>query len=72
LHRYIAGGNTTRIAYGAEIDCSLELSPDLEKDFPFLKCHYLLSVSRAIEDNKIRELCEYIARRQQWTPVVGQ
>ena len=64
MHRYLAGGNTTCIAYGTEIDCSLERSPDFEKDFPFLKCQYLLSVSRVIKDNKIRELCEYIAPRR--------
>ena len=45
------------IPYGGVIDWSLERSPEMKQAYPFLEHEYFLSVSRSIEDNKLRELC---------------
>jgi len=45
------------VPYGGEIDNSLELSDELIKKYPFLPHEYFLSVSRALADNTLEELC---------------
>ncbi len=45
------------IPYGGTIDHSLKKNPDLVRMYPFLELNYYLSVSRAIPDNMVRELC---------------
>lgn len=46
------------LPYGGEIDTSLEISKELEKKYPFINTDYFLSISRALADNLIDELCE--------------
>jgi glycosyltransferase involved in cell wall biosynthesis len=46
------------IPYGGEIDKSLIINSELLEKYPFLNRSYFLSISRALEDNCIRELCE--------------
>ena len=46
------------LPYGGEIDTSLEISEEIEKKYPFINIDYFLSVSRALADNLIGELCE--------------
>ena len=46
------------IPYGGIIDDSLKRDSVLEDKYPFLKGRYFLSISRALEDNMIMELCE--------------
>lgn len=47
------------IPYGGDIDYSItEATDEMVKRFPFLNKDYFLSISRSIEDNKIRELCQ--------------
>lgn len=44
--------------YGGEIDHNLDQSNGMIEKYPFLKSEYLLSVSRALEDNQMEELCD--------------
>ena len=46
------------IPYGGEIDNSLSINNELLKRYPFLSKKYFLSISRALEDNMIDELCD--------------
>jgi hypothetical protein len=46
------------IPYGGIIDFSLENSTEFEKKFPFIGQEFFLSISRALEDNQIYQLCE--------------
>lgn len=47
------------IPYGGDIDYSIDKpTNELIERFPFLEDSYFLSISRSIEDNKIRELCQ--------------
>ena len=50
------------IPYGGTIDKSLKISKSMLKKYPFLKSEYYLSISRAIEDNMIRELCQSFSK----------
>jgi hypothetical protein len=45
------------IPYGGAIDHTLNISSDLIKKHPFLESNYFLSISRALEDNMMYELC---------------
>lgn len=45
------------IPYGGEIDDSLEITNTFKEKYPFLEKKYFLSISRALEDNFIDELC---------------
>lgn len=45
------------IPYGGEIDTSLEVSDLLLEKYSFLNLDYYLSISRALEDNNLDELC---------------
>lgn len=45
------------IPYGGEISDFLEVNDALLKKFPFLNRDYFLSISRALEDNCIEQLC---------------
>ncbi|MCC5647824.1 DUF1972 domain-containing protein [Nostoc sp. CHAB 5824] len=46
------------IPYGGDIDYSIDKPTNaMIERFPFLGKNYFLSISRSIEDNKIRELC---------------
>lgn len=49
------------IPYGGEIDHSLDINDDLVRKYPFLTTPYYLSVSRALGDNKLEELCQCFA-----------
>lgn len=49
--------NIKVIPYGGEIDISLEINNDMIEKYPFLKEEYFLSISRALEDNMLDELC---------------
>ena len=46
------------VPYGGEIDTSLTTNAEIEQKYSFIKSEYLLSISRAMEDNLITELCE--------------
>ena len=50
--------NVSIIPYGGVIDQTLSLNSFFLKKYQFLKDDYFLSVSRSIEDNMIKELCE--------------
>jgi len=45
------------IPYGGIIDYSLEMNEEMRQKYPFLNEEYFLSISRALEDNQIDELC---------------
>lgn len=45
------------IPYGGLIDASLSKNTNLVEKYPFLQGDYFLSISRALEDNQIDELC---------------
>jgi glycosyltransferase involved in cell wall biosynthesis len=45
------------IPYGGEISNVLEVSIPLKKTYPFLSYNYYLSISRALEDNCLDQLC---------------
>jgi hypothetical protein len=46
------------IPYGGTIDNSLEINLEYVNRYPFLGKPYYLSISRALADNMVRELCE--------------
>jgi len=46
------------MSYGGEIDRTLDLSNGMIEKYPFLRSEYYLSISRALEDNQMEELCE--------------
>lgn len=46
------------IPYGGTIDYSLEINDNLKLKYPFISERYFLSVSRALKDNMLKELCE--------------
>jgi len=46
------------IPYGGEIDTKLEINKVIGNKYPFINSDYFLSVSRALADNLIDELCE--------------
>jgi hypothetical protein len=46
------------LPYGGEIDNSLVVTKDFEKEYPFINHDYFLSISRSLKDNMIDELCE--------------
>ncbi len=46
------------MAYGGEIDQRLDANNGMMEKYPFLKSDYFLSISRALEDNLMDELCE--------------
>lgn len=48
---------TVILPYGGEIDITLEIDDFLLEKYPFLQGSYYLSISRALEDNFIDELC---------------
>jgi glycosyltransferase involved in cell wall biosynthesis len=50
-------GKSIIIPYGGEISNVLTCNDEMLTKYPFLKTEYLLSVSRALEDNCIEELC---------------
>jgi hypothetical protein len=45
------------IPYGGEIDTTLEINKEITKKYPFIAGDYFLSISRALADNLIDELC---------------
>ena len=45
------------IPYGGEINASLELTKEMKIKYPFLNKDYFLSISRSIQDNQLREVC---------------
>jgi hypothetical protein len=45
------------IPYGGEIDSTLEISNLILEKYPFLNLDYYLSISRALEDNNLDQLC---------------
>ena len=45
------------VPYGGEINSSLELTKEMKIKYPFLNKDYFLSISRSIEDNQLREVC---------------
>lgn len=53
--------NVMVLSYGGEIDTSIDINKDIEKKYSFINDKYYLSISRAIEDNHIDELCENFA-----------
>jgi hypothetical protein len=53
--------NIKIIPYGGTIDTSLSREDYLQK-YPFLGTDYYLSISRAIKDNHIEEICEAFAK----------
>lgn len=53
--------NVVIVAYGGEIDTSIDVNKDIEKKYPFINDKYYLSISRARKDNHIDELCESFA-----------
>ncbi len=53
------------IPYGGTIDDSLDINKDLLKKYPFLHQDYFLSISRALKDNFIDELCQTFAHVKQ-------
>jgi len=56
---------TAIIPYGGEIDSSLTVTEEMLAKYPFLNEKYFLSISRALEDNCIRELCETFEKTTQ-------
>lgn len=50
------------IPYGGEIDNSLEVNSDFEKEYKFINEKYFLSISRSLEDNMIEELCHCFSK----------
>lgn len=46
------------LPYGGEIHTELEINKEIENKYPFIINDYFLSISRALEDNLIDELCE--------------
>jgi len=46
------------IPYGGEIDTKLEINKEIKEKYPFIISDYFLSISRALADNLIDELCE--------------
>lgn len=57
--------NIVIIPYGGEIDYSLEIDSELSKKYPFLNERYFLSISRALQDNFIDELCNCFIESKQ-------
>ena len=46
------------LSYGGEIDTKLEINKEIKEKYPFIISEYFLSISRALADNLIDELCE--------------
>jgi glycosyltransferase involved in cell wall biosynthesis len=58
--KFVSNSNKKKsviIPYGGEISLVLEVSNKLLEKYPFLNSDYFLSISRALEDNCIDELC---------------
>lgn len=58
---FVPKNSTTDVVvlpYGGEIDTSLEISQEIQEKYPFINSNYFLSISRALADNLIDELCE--------------
>ena len=53
------------IPYGGAIDQSLEIDHTNTNIYPFLVSTFYLSISRAISDNQVMELCDYFANRNE-------
>lgn len=49
------------MSYGGEIDKQLDLTNGMIEKYPFLNSDYYLSISRALEDNQMEDLCESFA-----------
>lgn len=49
------------IPYGGVIDTSLSVNQEMLAKYPFLKNEYCFSMSRALKDNKLKELCKCFA-----------
>jgi len=50
------------MSYGGEIDWSLEPTNGLMERYPFIGTPYFLSVSRALKDNQMDELCQSFSK----------
>lgn len=62
--KFVSNSNKKKsviVPYGGEISFSLELSDTLLEKYPFLNLDYYLSISRALEDNCIDQLCDSFA-----------
>ena len=58
--KFVSNSNKNKsviIPYGGEISQVLEVTDPLLKKYPFLNFEYYLSISRALEDNCIDQLC---------------
>lgn len=53
------------IPYGGFIDSSRNLDKEILNKYPFIAKDYFLSISRAIADNQVEELCNFFAYRKE-------
>lgn len=58
IPKYQHNANAIILPYGGEIDRSLTINEDMLEKYPFLSEKYFLSISRALVDNMLDELCE--------------
>ncbi len=63
--------NILVIPYGGEIDHSLEIDNNLLKKYPFLSEKYFLSISRALQDNMLDELCNIFTKIKQMLVLIS-
>ncbi len=53
------------IPYGGEINFDLEITKALSEKYPFIEKSYYLSISRALEDNFIDNICEIFSNTKE-------
>lgn len=58
IPKYQHNANAIILPYGGEIDRSLTINEEMLEKYPFLNEQYFLSISRALADNMLDELCE--------------
>jgi len=59
------------IPYGGIIDTSLQSANEYKNEYPFLDKEYFLSVSRSIEDNMVKELCDTFTKSSKLLVVIS-
>jgi hypothetical protein len=68
---YLKFAPTTRkhkaviIPYGGEINIDLEITKALSEKYPFIEKSYYLSISRALEDNFIDNICDTFSKTKE-------
>jgi hypothetical protein len=59
------------IPYGGEIDNTLNINQEFKNKYPFLEKEYYLSISRALEDNYIENLCNTFSQTNKFLVLIS-